>query len=106
MQAQTLSLDCSADDTPLHGRTQVVQPFVRQSLEWLRKASDEDLNAYILHCAESMIAAHQRWKTTGDIADIGERDGCWLAEADALIERGNRPQLVLRMERERNLCGR
>jgi hypothetical protein len=105
MQAPSISLDCSdTDSRSAEFSTQVVQPFVRQSLEWLRKASDEDLNAYILHCAESMIAAHQRWKTTGDIADIGERDGCWLAEADALIERGNRPQLVLRMERERNLA--
>jgi hypothetical protein len=103
-----LSLDAS-DDTDSRSpefSTTVVQPFVRQSLQALSSMSDTALQDYINYCAESMMAAHQRWKTTGSFADVGERDSCWLAEADALIERGNRPQLVLKMERERNLCGR
>lgn len=106
MQEQTLSLD-SSDETHSgspESFTTVVQPFVRQSLAWLRAASDEELNAYILHCAESMIAANKRYQAHGNPADVGDRDCCWLAEADALIERGNRPQLVLKMERERNLA--
>ncbi len=104
MQEQTLSLDCSEDGSPVHLPMQKPAGFVRASLQQLSEMTDSALQDYINYCAESMMAAHQRWKTTGSFADVGERDACWLAEADALIERGNRPQLVLKMERERNLA--
>jgi hypothetical protein len=104
---QHASLDCSDTPSPApDADTEKPDEFVRASLRELSEMTDSALQEYINRCAEFMIAAHQRWKASGNFADIGERDACWHAEADALIERGNRPQLVLRMERERNLCGR
>lgn len=102
MQEQTLSLD-SSDDTHSgspESFTTVVEPFVRQSLASLSQMSDSALQDYINHCAECGHSAHRRWEQTGSFADVGERDACWHAEADALIELGSRPGAVARIKVE------
>lgn len=84
--------------------TPEVQQFVRLSPEQLSDKSDAELQAYILDCAERMVAAHARYEQSGNFADAGDRDYFWHAESDALIERGNRPHVVARMEKERGLA--
>lgn len=101
-----LSLDAS-DETP-PSVTQFLQnearPFVRKSPQSLSDLSDAELQDYIVGCAEHFLAAHRRYQNTGCFADAGDRDGWWIAESQALVERGNRPQIVARMEAERNLA--
>lgn len=92
MNAQHLSLDCS-DEVPTsdHDHPQnVTEPFVGQSRESLEKLSDEELQSYIVACAEQCNAAHARYKLTGNFADAGDRDRFWTAEAQALVEMGVR----------------
>jgi hypothetical protein len=106
MQSAPVSLDCTddADSAALNARTPEVQQFVGQSRKPLSDLSDEELNAYILSCAEGFLAAHKRWEAFGNFADCGERDAFWNAEKEALVERGCRPGVVARMEAERNLA--
>jgi hypothetical protein len=62
--------------------------------------SDEQVRSYITYCAEHFNAAQKRYERTGNFADAGERDSCWCAEADALIELGGRPGVVSRLKVE------
>ena len=66
------------------------QPFVRLKPEAVSALSDIELQNYILRCAEQFLAAQKRWEETGCFAAIGDRDGWWRSEADALVERGHR----------------
>lgn len=98
------SIDTSADSPYCADfREPQAQPFVRLTPEALSAASDADLQQYILGCAEQFHAAQRRWESTGCFAAIGLRDYWWLAEVDALVERGRRPHIVRAMERERGL---
>jgi hypothetical protein len=72
-------------------RTEEVLPFVGKDAEALSKMSEGEINAFILDCAERMVAAHHRYEAHGNFADAGERDYFWHQETAALRERGSRP---------------
>lgn len=91
----------SADESPADSTTREVLQFVRQDPASL---SDEALEAYIHGCAREFLAAQRRWEETGCFAAVGERDSWWHEEAAALRERGNRPGVVARLEKERGLA--
>lgn len=89
----TASLDPSDDNTFPTFSDSVgfqAQPFVRLRADAMSAMSDAELQSYIHGCAEQFLAAQRRWEATGCFAAIGDRDAFWLAEADALVELGNR----------------
>jgi hypothetical protein len=87
-----LSLDAS-DDTdsrsPEFPASTLIH-FVRQNLETLSEMSDSALQTYICECAERFCAAQREYEKHGNLADAGDRDRWWQAEAEALRVRGSR----------------
>lgn len=78
----------------------------------LQAATPEELKAmhplmldrYINACARRMFDSQKRYEATGCFAEAGARDYWYRAEANALVERGNRPEVVARLERERGIA--
>lgn len=95
----------TGDNTPsvADSEVAVAQQFVRLDKQSLSDLSDSDLNTYIHTCCARLMEAHKRYQDTGCFAAAGDRDAWLHAEASALIERGNRPHVVSRMERDLGL---
>lgn len=75
----------------------------RATPEQMRLMPIAMLNRYIGACARLMFEAQRRYEQTGCFADAGDRDAWLHAECDALVERGQRPDVVEAMERVRGL---
>lgn len=91
-----LSLDASddTDSAPLYGRTPETLEFVVQDAVQLAGKSDSELQTYICECAERFCAAQREYEKHGNLADAGDRDRWWQAEAEALRVRGSRMRAV------------
>lgn len=106
MNASAPSLDCS-DEVPAmvpDYAAPVAQQLVRVPADKLSDMTDSALQEYIHACAEQFLSAQRRYEETGCFTAIGDRDRWWQAECEALRERGSRPHIVLKLERERGLA--
>jgi hypothetical protein len=105
VHASFAPLESSDMDSPAPDHNpEGAQPFMRLSAEEVSALSDTGLTDYIHGCAEQFLAAQRRWEDTGCFAAIGDRDGWWTAECEALRERSNRPHIVFALERRLGLA--
>lgn len=103
-QAQTPQPAISGNNAPPHVAGGEVQPFVRLSEKALSALSDAALHQYIKDSGRLMLEAEERYQRESFLADKGERDGLWLTQRLALMERARRPAIVAAMEKERGLA--
>lgn len=73
--------------------------------EPLSRLTDAELQARIDRFAALMLEAEERYKQRPyALEDRVERDRCWIAHRQCLLERGRRARIVARMEQERGLA--